>query len=85
MKRKKLTDSIKDEKVVNVDRMLFSREGKKELIEELHITETYLRAVLRSLRSGGILIGNTINPVYLLDWEPGKPFRWVFIFKNEIR
>ena len=79
-----LSREVKNREVINVDRLLLNKEGRKELCEELGITPTYLRMVLATLKRREVLIGDKINPKYLPNWEPGRPFRWVFIFENAL-
>ena len=83
-KRFALAEGVADKNLVNIDRLLLNKEGKQELCEELGVTPAYLRQVLSNLKRREVLIGDAVNPKYLPSWEPGKPFRWVFIFENAI-
>ena len=50
-----------------IDKVLFSKETKEIIIQ----------------RENKVIIGKTVNPRYLPEFVPGKPFRWLFIFQNE--
>ena len=77
-----LMDTVKDKRLVY--KILFQRETKQEIADNSNITFGHFKMVLHRLREQGIIMENSINPTYLPRWEPGKPFRWLFIFKNEL-
>lgn len=80
-KRYELKKKVNDPLLV--DKVLFDRETKNAIIKELDITNSYFKMVLHELRKNNVIIGERVNPKYLPDFTPGKPFRWMFIFKNE--
>lgn len=66
-----------------IDKVLFNKETKDSIITKVGITDSHYKMVLHKLRQNGVIDGKKINPRYLPDWTPGKPFRWMFIFENE--
>lgn len=81
-RRYRLAEGVSDSQLINVDKVLFSKDEKASIAKALGITPQFFRTTLQRLRACGIVQGNTVNPKYLPDWTPGKPFRWLFIFKN---
>ena len=79
--RFELAKSISDQSLI--DKVLFSKETKEVIIQRENITADHFKMILHKLRENKVIIGKTVNPRYLPDFVPGKPFRWLFIFQNE--
>ncbi len=80
-KRAKIASEIKDSFII--DSLLFKEESKAEMLKEAGITDSHMKIILHNLRKNNVLINKRVNPRYIPDWEEGKPFRLMFIFKNE--
>lgn len=81
-KRNEFAQSVSDKSLIN--KLLFNKETKESIVRETNITMTHFKTILHKLRDKGLINGNMINPIYLPDWSPGRPFRWMFIFENEL-
>lgn len=68
-----------------VDKLLFDEETKERIREKTGISKAYMHGILRTMRDNGMIIGNgkKISPEYLPTWKKGKPFRMLFVFRNE--
>lgn len=62
-KRFELAEVIKDD--VLLDKNVFSRDSKQEIMEACNITLTNLNSTITSLRNAKVLIGNKINPKFI--------------------
>lgn len=82
-KRYELTKTMKDDQLI--DRVLFDAETKNAVAESLGISYSYMQYIFKKMREGGIIRGKRIDPQYLPTYESGKPVRWMFIFKNNVR
>lgn len=67
-----------------IDTILFSKEKKDEIAAAAGISLSYMKMFMKRLRANGIIEGKKIAPKYLPDWVPGKPFKWLFVFQNEL-
>ena len=79
-KRYELAKTMTDERLI--DRVLFDTDTKKAVAESLGISYSYMNYIFKKMKEGGIIVGKTIDPQYLPAYEPGKPVRWMFLFKN---
>ena len=67
-----------------VDTILFDKEKKEDIANAAGISQSYMKMFLKRLRANGVIEGKRISLKYLPDWTPGKPFRWLFVFENEL-
>ena len=80
-KRYEIAEKVDDPALV--DKILFDEETKEIIRSEANISVSYMKIILHKLRQSGIIVEKRINLKYFPKWERGKPFRWMFIFKNE--
>ena len=80
-KRFELARDIKDQALI--DKALFDKSTKGEIARASGVSMQHFKMVLHRLRERGIVVGNTVDMKYLPDWQPGKRFRWLFVFENE--
>ena len=77
--RKQLCKSINDEKLV--DKLLFSREIKQEIMKELGVSIFLVDNVIRRLMEKGVLTHNTFNKrLFPNVKEYNEPFKLMFLF-----
>ena len=81
-KREEIAKKVKDQSMI--DTILFGKEMKERIAEEAGISYDYMKGIMRNLKNNGVIQGNRVDPKYLPSWTAGKPFRWLFIFKNEL-
>ena len=67
-----------------VDTILFNKDKKDEIAKAAGISTSYMKILMNRLRTAGLIKNRRFVSQYTPDWTPGKPFRWLFIFKNEL-
>lgn len=80
-KRYKIAEEVSDQSMI--DKILFDEETKEIIRKEAKVSQSHAKAILYSMKKKGVIDKKRVNPQYLPVWERGKPFRWVFVFKNE--
>lgn len=80
-RREEIAADVKDQS--NVDKLLFDEEEKEKVCKKVGITNSHMKMILHKMRKAGVINGKKIDPKYILKWQRGKPFRMVFVFKNQ--
>jgi hypothetical protein len=80
-KREEIAAKVKDSAMV--DKLLFDEDTRKILIEESGLSPSHVQIILKKMRNAGVLNGRRVNPTYIPIWKKGKPFKMLFVFKNE--
>ena len=76
----KLSTEVKDE--AHLNKLLFSKEIKDQICDNLGLKQPYFRTILQRLRRNGIIEGNKLSKMYIPSYVPGKKFRLMVIFDD---
>lgn len=79
--RHQLSKVVQDDKVLND--VLFSREKRKEIREELNITTAHLQVILSTLKSAGFIKDGMVNPRFIPRLNNSKQFNLLMSFDFE--
>lgn len=79
--RERIAQEVTDQGMI--DKLLFDEEMKEIIRKEANVEPPHAKAILYSMKRKQFILGKRINPMYIPSWERGKPFRLMFIFKNE--
>ena len=82
--RRRYTIAAETSNADHIDKILFNKDTKKSVAAEAGITMDHFKTVLYKMRKHNVIQGNIINPTYLPNWQQGKPFRYMFIFNNDV-
>lgn len=78
--RYELSLVITDEAIL--DRVLMSQEGKKHIMEECNLTNSYFQALLTKLRKRKLIVDGGINPKYIPSLDKEKDsFKMLLLFQ----
>ena len=80
-KREEIAKDVRDPGMI--DKILFEGETRKQLMELAGVKKAHMDTILHKLRKSGVIEGRRVNPTFIPAWTRGKPFRMVFIFKND--
>lgn len=80
--RYELSKVISDETILN--NVLFSKENKDKMLEELHITNQYYQVILGNLRKSGIIKDGKVDSKFVPKFKEGEPFALLLIFDKNI-
>lgn len=80
-KRAIIANEVNDQGMI--DKLLFDEETKEIVRKKAKVSSSHAKVILYNLKKKGVIKGKRMNPMYIPIWEKGKPFRWMFVFKNE--
>lgn len=80
-KRQKYREDIVNEDLI--DELLFNPKTKKEIKDELKITNVHYQTIINNLKKKQVIIDNKINKWYIPKIKDGKIVNLLLVFKLE--
>lgn len=75
-----LRDTVRDDKQLN--RLLLSAQEKKEIMASLGLSKSHMHLIMTKLKQRRIVVDGKLNYRYIPNYQPGIPFRLMFILEN---